>query len=93
MFGGFGGPPGQQPGAGFPGMTANVNITETTTTSTTSGATGGMQASAGMGGAGGSDPGKKSQEMQDRYKHREAKLPTYIALIDVLESKGENVGI
>ena len=93
MFGGFGGggfggpPPGQQPGApGFPGMQANVNVTHTTTTSSTS--AGGM---GGAGGAGGSDPSQKSKEMQDRYRYREDKLPTYIALVDVLESKGENV--
>ncbi|CAI2363290.1 unnamed protein product [Moneuplotes crassus] len=75
MFGGFGGFGGPPPGA--PGM--NVNMTTTTHHTTTSSA-GGQE-----------DPGKKSQELQDRYKHREAKLPTYIALVDVLEIKGENV--
>mmetsp|Transcript_23738 Transcript_23738/g.23642 ORF Transcript_23738/g.23642 Transcript_23738/m.23642 type:complete len:294 (-) Transcript_23738:42-923(-) len=75
MFGGFGGFGGPPPGA--PGMNVNMTTTTQQTTSTSSGGQG--------------DPGQKSKEMQDRFKHREAKLPTYIALVDVLELKGENV--
>ena len=105
MFGGFGGggfggpPPGQQPG--FPGMQANVNVTQTTTTSSTSHKGGmGMHAGVGMGGPGGpggpggAPPGgarDKARQMRERFEHREGLLPTYNALVDVLESKGENV--
>jgi len=101
MFGGFGGFGGQDPNqnqqpGGFPGMNMNVNMTTTTTTG--GGAPGASASMSGFGGAPGGaggqgDPGKQSQEMQDRYKHRERKLPTYIALVDFLESQGENVSI
>lgn len=85
MFGGFGGPPEGGAG-GFPGMTANVNMTTTTTTSSSS--TGGMG-----GPCAGGDPGKKGMEMQERFKRREDKLPRYEALVDVLEIKGEDVTV
>lgn len=101
MFGGFGrfgggNNPNQQPTGGFPGMNMNANFGfndgatthHTTTTTTSSHGMGG-----GFGGPGGEDPGKKSKDMQDRYKYREEKLPTYNALVDVLEIKGENVSL
>lgn len=94
MFGGFGGfGGGQQPGGGFPGMGMNVNMTTTTTHSSSSSGSHGMGMSGGMSGGmgGGDDPSKKSQDMQERYKYREAKLPEYTALVDVLEIKGEDV--
>ena len=100
MFGGFGGfggggnDPNQQPGGGFPGMNMNANFgfnSNATTTHTTTTTTGGQGMGGGFGGPGGEDPGKKSKDMQDRYKYREEKLPTYNALVDVLEIKGEDV--
>lgn len=107
MFGGFGGfgggsgdknnqPPGGFGGfGGFPGMDANVNMTTKTTTTKTS-STGGCPfgfsgAPAGGMPGGQEDPAKKSQELQDKYKYREEKLPGYTALVDILELKGEDV--
>lgn len=103
MFGGFGGFGGggnnqdnnQQPGGfGFPGMTANVNVTHSSsgTSHTSSHGMHGMSSGSSFG-PGQDDPSKKSQEMQDRYKYREAKLPGYTALVDVLEIKGEDVSL
>jgi hypothetical protein len=97
MFGGFGGFGGgqqpNQPGVGFPGMgmNANVHMTTTTTHSSSSGGSHGMSGGMSGGMGGGDDPSKKSQDMQERYKYREAKLPEYNALVDVLEIKGEDV--
>ena len=83
--GGFGGPPKPTEAkatvsfGGFPGMGATTHTTHTTTTS-----------HHGTGG-GHEDPGKKSKDMQERYRYREDKLLTYSALVDLLEMKGENV--
>ena len=62
------------------GATATTHTTHTTTSSSHH---------SGMGGH--DDPGKKSKDMQERYRYREDKLITYTALIDYLEIKGENV--
>ena len=62
------------------GGTATTHTTHTTHTSSSH---------SGMGGH--DDPGKKSKDMQERYRYREDKLITYTALVDVLEIKGENV--
>ena len=83
-FGGFGG------FGGFPGMDANVNMT--TKTSSTGGCPFGFSSSTTGSMPGGHiDPAKKSKDMQDKYKYREEKLPTYTALVDILELKGEDV--
>ena len=60
------------------GGTATTHTTHTTHTSSSHSGMGGHE-----------DPGKKSKDMQERY--REDKLITYTALVDVLEIKGENV--
>lgn len=62
------------------GGTATTHTTQTTHTSSSHSGMGGHE-----------DPGKKSKDMQERYRYREDKLITYTALVDVLEIKGENV--
>lgn len=97
MFG-FGGNNGNnQNSSGFPGlgnfgeMKANINFSGSHTSSSSTTGSHGMSGTSSFGQQ--DDPGKKSKEMQDRYKYREEKLPTYTALVDILEHKGEDVRV
>ena len=65
---------------GQPGMTTQTTVTETSVTGPGAGMVGG-----------GDDPGKKSQDLNERFEYRKKKLVEYKGLIDFLATKGVDV--